>query len=65
MDEWLSTVGLNFPEKALILALKKAGDRGWENFRGTARFLLEFQKEVVVSAVIKAREQGKCKCWPS
>lgn len=65
MDEWLSTKGLNPPEIAMIEELKRVGGIGEMPFRDTCRYLGVHMREVVISAVIKAREQEKCQCWPN
>ncbi|WP_353640764.1 hypothetical protein [Mesorhizobium sp. WSM2239] len=65
MDEWLTTEGLNPPEISMIQELKRVAGVGEAPFRDIARYFAANLREVVVSAVIKAREQGKCQCWPN
>lgn len=65
MDEWLSVVGLTGPEINLIQQLKQEATKGERHFREMCLFFAEHMPPVVISAAAKAREQGKCKCWPA
>ena len=64
MDEWLATDDLTEPEMALIEELKKAAFQGEPAFRDLARLFAQHAAPAVVSAVAKARQQGKCRRWP-
>ncbi|ESY35792.1 hypothetical protein NKK48_01705 [Mesorhizobium sp. C386A] len=65
MDEWLTTVGLDHAEQSFIKELKVNAGLGVGHFADTARFFHEVINPTVMSAVNKARIQGKCKEWPS
>ncbi|RUU74636.1 hypothetical protein [Mesorhizobium sp. M7A.F.Ca.MR.362.00.0.0] len=65
MDEWLTTEGLVLAERQVIEALKLNAQRSVETFAETARYFHEVLHDIVMSAVNKARSQGKCKEWPS
>ncbi|RWH49588.1 MAG: hypothetical protein E5V72_03410 [Mesorhizobium sp.] len=65
MDEWLSTRGLHPAEENMIEELKRAGGFGWAPLVASANMFAEVMPDIVVSAVRKARSQGKCKEWPS
>jgi len=65
MDEWLSTEGLHPAEIGMIDQLRTVAEYGWTSFRASALMLRETMPDIVISAVTKARSQGKCKEWPS
>ncbi|APH74101.1 hypothetical protein [Aquibium oceanicum] len=64
MDEWLTTQGLDQGEINMISELKKRAGQGEEPLRAIALFYRQVMPETVISAVNKARAQGKCKCYP-
>ncbi|TPJ51645.1 MULTISPECIES: hypothetical protein [unclassified Mesorhizobium] len=65
MDEWLSTEGLHPAEVGMIEEMKRAGAFGHAPLLLAARTFAETMPDIVISAVNKARSQGKCKEWPS
>lgn len=65
MNEWLSTTGLHPAEENMIEELKRAAGAGEFPFQAHANMFAEVMPDIVVSAVRKARSQGKCKEWPS
>lgn len=64
MDEWLSTKGLHPAEVGMIDQLRTVAEYGWPSFRASALMFRETMPDIVISAVTKARKQGKCKEWP-
>lgn len=63
MEEWLTTEGLNQAEINFIEELHNRAMIGEAPFRMTATFFAQAMPEVVISAVNKARSQGKCLSW--
>lgn len=64
MDEWLTTQDLDQGEINMITELKKRAGQDEGSFRTLALFYRQALPAVVISAVNKARAQGKCKCYP-
>jgi len=65
MNEWLTTGGLDPSERNFIQELEKIADRGEAMFLKLARDFFEMMPVTVMSAISKARQQDKCKEWPS
>ena len=64
MDEWLSTEGLHPAEENFIKELRKAAENSPSKFYVTASFYWHSMPDFIMSAINKARTQGKCRCWP-
>ncbi|MCV0350164.1 MAG: hypothetical protein K5863_08815 [Nitratireductor sp.] len=65
MQEWLTTDGLTEPELNIITELQRVAARGEQAFMETCHFFAQVMPDTVISAVGRARQQGKCKEWPN
>ena len=64
MQEWKTTEGLHPAEINVIDQLERVAALGWWPFIDAFRMFTEVMPDVIQSAVMKARTQGRCKEWP-